>query len=142
MPSRSIHVLELAIHMFMTNVVVLMLRTVSVILTCLLSASTEHCVRNIRPAAADLAVQTPSLASTTACVSESNSVIHYTLFHTTTTTHCRIFRPRRLYAMADTVDVEAGPAVTLDRTVLKGVRLTPHWRQEVSVNCNVKADVL
>ena len=44
--------------------------------------------------------------------------------------------------MADTVEVEAGPAVTLDCTVLKGVRLTPNWRQEVSVKHSIKADVL
>ena len=44
--------------------------------------------------------------------------------------------------MADTVGEEAGPAVTLDSTVFKGVRLTPGWRKEVSEKRSVKAEVL
>ena len=47
-----------------------------------------------------------------------------------------------MYAMADTIEGDAGPAVTLDCAVLKGVRLTPNWRREVSVKHSIKAEVL
>ena len=44
--------------------------------------------------------------------------------------------------MTDTIEGDAGPAVTLDSAVLKGVRLTPNWRQEVSSKRNIRVDVL
>ena len=44
--------------------------------------------------------------------------------------------------MASTVEGELSPAVTLDYTVLKGVRLTPNWREDVSTKRSMKLDVL
>ena len=44
--------------------------------------------------------------------------------------------------MADTIEGDAGPAVTLDSTILKGVRLTPNWKQEVSEKHDIRVEAL
>ena len=44
--------------------------------------------------------------------------------------------------MADITEGAFGPPVTLDSAVLKGVELTPGWRERVSEKHNIKVEVL